>query len=50
MYAMGIPMGLLTDARGPQLVALIGSISLGLGYFPIYMGMSLHYLVGIEQL
>ncbi|KAJ6188276.1 hypothetical protein N7519_003184 [Penicillium mononematosum] len=37
MYAMGIPMGLLTDARGPRLVALIGSICLGLGYFPIYM-------------
>ncbi|CAI7667450.1 unnamed protein product [Penicillium palitans] len=37
MYAMGIPMGLLTDSRGPRLVALIGSICLGLGYFPIYM-------------
>ncbi|KAJ5776598.1 uncharacterized protein N7511_001609 [Penicillium nucicola] len=37
MYAMGIPMGLLTDARGPRLVTLVGSICLGLGYFPIYL-------------
>ncbi|CAG7926744.1 unnamed protein product [Penicillium olsonii] len=37
MYATGIPMGLLTDARGPQLITLIGSIALGLGYFPIYL-------------
>lgn len=38
MYAMGIPMGLLTDARGPRLITLIGSILLCLGYFPIYLG------------
>ncbi|KAF7715538.1 Uncharacterized protein PECH_004743 [Penicillium ucsense] len=36
MYAMGIPMGLLTDARGPRVITLIGSILLGLGYYPIY--------------
>ncbi|KAJ5773386.1 Major facilitator superfamily domain general substrate transporter [Penicillium paradoxum] len=40
MYAMGIPMGLLTDARGPRLVALIGTVGLALGYFPIYMAYS----------
>jgi hypothetical protein len=38
MYAMGIPMGLLTDARGPRLVTLVGSILLALGYYPIYLG------------
>ncbi|OOQ90157.1 MFS transporter [Penicillium brasilianum] len=37
MYAMGIPMGLLTDARGPRLITLIGSILLALGYYPIYL-------------
>ncbi|KAJ5292707.1 uncharacterized protein N7443_008660 [Penicillium atrosanguineum] len=37
MYAMGIPMGLLTDARGPRLVTLIGSVLLALGYYPIYL-------------
>lgn len=38
MYAMGIPMGLLTDARGPRLITLIGSVLLALGYYPIYLG------------
>ncbi|KAJ5702140.1 hypothetical protein N7488_009688 [Penicillium malachiteum] len=37
MYAMGIPMGLLTDAKGPRLVTFVGSICLGLGYYPIYL-------------
>ncbi|KAJ5679192.1 hypothetical protein N7462_007436 [Penicillium macrosclerotiorum] len=37
MYAMGIPMGLLTDARGPRLITLVGSILLALGYYPIYL-------------
>ncbi|KAJ5759585.1 hypothetical protein N7520_006741 [Penicillium odoratum] len=37
MYAMGIPMGLLTDAKGPRLITLIGSVCLGLGYYPIYL-------------
>lgn len=38
MYAMGIPMGLLTDARGPRLITLVGSVLLALGYYPIYLG------------
>lgn len=38
MYAMGIPMGLLTDARGPRVITLVGSICLALGYYPIYLG------------
>ncbi|KAJ6096509.1 hypothetical protein N7486_007255 [Penicillium sp. IBT 16267x] len=37
MYAMGIPMGLLIDAKGPRLITLIGSMCLGLGYYPIYL-------------
>lgn len=42
MYAMGIPMGLLTDARGPRLITLVGSILLALGYYPIYLCMLIH--------
>ena len=30
-------MGLLTDARGPRLITLIGSICLAIGYYPIYL-------------
>lgn len=37
MYAMGIPMGLLTDARGARVSALVGSICLALGYYPLYL-------------
>lgn len=39
MYGMGVPMGLLIDGRGPRLVTLVGSVLLGLGYYPIYLGM-----------
>ncbi|KAL6235238.1 hypothetical protein BDW75DRAFT_251056 [Aspergillus navahoensis] len=41
MYACGVPMGLLTDNRGPRLTTLIGAVSLGLGYFPLHLGMPL---------
>ncbi|KAL2794722.1 major facilitator superfamily domain-containing protein [Aspergillus keveii] len=37
MYACGIPMGLLTDNRGPRLTTLIGAVALGLGYFPLHL-------------
>ncbi|RAH72668.1 putative MFS transporter [Aspergillus aculeatinus CBS 121060] len=37
MYASGIPLGLLTDARGPRLTTFLGAITLGLGYYPIYL-------------
>ncbi|BCS26567.1 putative MFS transporter [Aspergillus puulaauensis] len=37
MYACGIPMGLLTDNRGPRLTTLIGAVSLGVGYFPLHL-------------
>lgn len=36
MYASGIPLGLLTDARGPRLTTILGAITLGVGYYPIY--------------
>ncbi|KAE8355276.1 MFS transporter [Aspergillus coremiiformis] len=36
MYASGVPLGLLTDARGPRLTTFLGAIALGLGYYPIY--------------
>ncbi|PLB55743.1 MFS general substrate transporter [Aspergillus steynii IBT 23096] len=36
MYASGIPLGLLTDAKGPRLTTFIGAIALGIGYYPIY--------------
>ncbi|KAF2502366.1 MFS general substrate transporter [Lophium mytilinum] len=35
MYASGIPMGIVTDKRGPRPSALIGSVALAAGYFPI---------------
>ncbi|KAJ5173425.1 hypothetical protein N7492_006018 [Penicillium capsulatum] len=37
MYAMGFAMGLLTDARGPRLTTLVGSVCLALGYYPIHL-------------
>lgn len=36
MYAAGIPVGLLVDSRGPRPGALLGAVSLGVGYFCIY--------------
>ncbi|PGH16873.1 hypothetical protein AJ79_01517 [Helicocarpus griseus UAMH5409] len=36
MYASGIPVGLLVDAKGPRPGLLIGAVSLGVGYFPIH--------------
>ncbi|KAF5867000.1 hypothetical protein ETB97_006845 [Aspergillus alliaceus] len=37
MYASGVPMGLLTDARGPRLTTFLGAVALGIGYYPIYL-------------
>ncbi|KKZ64156.1 hypothetical protein EMCG_01504 [[Emmonsia] crescens] len=36
MYASGIPVGLLVDAKGPKPGILIGIVALGVGYFPIH--------------
>lgn len=38
MYIAGIPVGLLVDNKGPGPGALLGSISLGAGYFMMYRG------------
>lgn len=38
MYASGIPMGMITDRKSPRLAALIGMVTLGLGYYPIHIG------------
>lgn len=45
MYATGIPVGLLVDAKGPIPGVLLGAVSLGIGYFPIYKGLFRHILV-----
>ncbi|KAH3960776.1 hypothetical protein HBI24_201000 [Parastagonospora nodorum] len=35
MYASGIPMGIITDKRGPRPAAIIGMVTLLVGYYPI---------------
>ncbi|KAH8705172.1 putative MFS transporter [Talaromyces proteolyticus] len=37
LYCSGIPTGILTDTRGPTITLLIGTVSLFLGYYPIYL-------------
>lgn len=39
LYAAGVPVGLLTDTKGPRISMLLGATLMGLGYFPIYLGM-----------
>ncbi|KAK3391018.1 major facilitator superfamily domain-containing protein [Podospora didyma] len=34
MYSMGVPIGLFIDHRGPRPAVIVGSLLLGLGYFP----------------
>ncbi|KAK4210430.1 major facilitator superfamily domain-containing protein [Rhypophila decipiens] len=34
MYSMGVPIGLFVDNRGPRPAVIVGSILLGLGYYP----------------
>ncbi|KAK3944785.1 MFS general substrate transporter [Diplogelasinospora grovesii] len=34
MYSMGVPIGLFVDHRGPRPAVIMGSLLLGLGYFP----------------
>lgn len=36
MYSMGVPVGIFVDSKGPRPAVLIGSIMLGLGYFPLH--------------
>lgn len=37
MYACGLPIGIFVDKKGPRPAVLLGSIMLGIGYFPLYM-------------
>ena len=36
MYAVGVPIGIFIDTRGPRLAVIGGAILLALGYFPLY--------------
>ncbi|BAE59788.1 unnamed protein product [Aspergillus oryzae RIB40] len=49
MYASGVPLGLLTDARGPRLTTFIGAVALGVGYYPIYIGLSVWLLPALDD-
>ena len=40
MYASGIPIGLLVDAKGPKPGVFLGCAMLGIGYFALYSGLS----------
>lgn len=37
MYAFGMPVGILVDAKGPRPAVLLGSVMLALGYFPLHL-------------
>lgn len=36
MYAMGIPVGILVDTKGPRPAVIMGALLLALGYFPLH--------------
>ncbi|PBP24743.1 putative major facilitator superfamily transporter protein [Diplocarpon rosae] len=36
MYSLGIPVGILVDAKGPRLALIMGALLLGGGYFPLH--------------
>ena len=36
MYSMGVPVGMLVDSRGPRSAVVIGSVLLGVGYWPLH--------------
>lgn len=36
MYALGVPIGVVIDSRGPRPAVILGSILLGLGYWPLH--------------
>ncbi|KAI0014286.1 MFS general substrate transporter [Xylariaceae sp. FL0662B] len=36
MYSMGVPVGMFVDSKGPRSAVAVGSVLLGLGYFPIH--------------
>ena len=36
MYSLGIPVGMLVDAKGPRIAVVMGAVLLALGYFPLH--------------
>ena len=36
MYALGIPVGMMVDTRGPRIAVIAGAVLLALGYFPLH--------------
>ena len=36
MYSLGIPVGMLVDAKGPRIAVILGAVLLALGYFPLH--------------
>lgn len=36
MYSMGVPVGMLVDNKGPRPAVIIGSVLLGIGYWPLH--------------
>lgn len=36
MYALGFPVGLLIDSRGPRIAVIVGMLLLACGYFPLH--------------
>ncbi|KAG0649282.1 hypothetical protein D0Z07_4323 [Hyphodiscus hymeniophilus] len=36
MYSLGIPVGMLVDAKGPRIAVIMGAVLLALGYFPLH--------------
>lgn len=36
MYAVGLPVGIFVDKKGPRPAVLLGSVMLALGYFPLH--------------
>ncbi|TVY48234.1 putative membrane protein [Lachnellula occidentalis] len=36
MYSLGIPIGMLVDAKGPRIATLMGAVLLAAGYFPLH--------------
>jgi hypothetical protein len=49
MYASGIPLGHMVDTRGPRPGVLLGSIALGVGYYPIKIGEVLRRLLLLQK-
>lgn len=43
MYSLGIPVGMLVDAKGPRIAVIVGAILLALGYFPLHQAFDKGY-------